>query len=170
VWEKKWNKGSTLHASDVPLPKVTVGGKGETAPGRAEEPTGEDGPSWWERQKAAYRQADKEMELTEFIKSRPVELLKDVATEIVENSLGAYGKTVTTGYSIMSAVKTTSDEVGEILTDAPRVLARGSVEEARELYGRAERVPLNFLNDVFGDITGMFPPKRYVYEYKGAGE
>lgn len=169
-WEKKWNKGSTLHASDVPLPKVTVGGKGETAPGRAEEPTGEDGPSWWERQKAAYRQADKEMELTEFIKSRPVELLKDVATEIVENSLGAYGKTVTTGYSIMSAVKTTSDEVGEILTDAPRVLARGSVEEARELYGRAERVPLNFLNDVFGDITGMFPPKRYVYEYKGAGE
>jgi hypothetical protein len=169
-WEKKWNKGSTLHASDVPLPKVTVGGKGETAPGRAEEPPEEDGPSWWGRQKAAYREADKEMELTEFIKSRPKELLKDVATEIVENSLGAYGKTVTTGYSIMSAVKTTSDEVGEILTDAPRVLARGSVDEARELYGRAERVPLNFLNDVFGDITGMFPPKRYVYEYKGAGQ
>ena len=147
-----------------------MGDGGETAPNWADESPEEDGPSWWDRQKAAYRQADKEMELTEFIKSRPKELLKDVATEIVENSLGAYGKTVTTGYKIMSAVKTTSDEVGEILTDAPRVLARGSVEEARELYGRAERVPLNFLNDVFGDITGMFPPKRYVYQYKGSGE
>ena len=169
-WEKKWNKGMTLKASDVPLPKLSVGDGGETAPNWADESPEEDGPSWWDRQKAAYRQADKEMELTEFIKSRPKELLKDVATEIVENSLGAYGKTVTTGYKIMSAVKTTSDEVGEILTDAPRVLARGSVEEARELYGRAERVPLNFLNDVFGDITGMFPPKRYVYQYKGSGE
>ena len=169
-WEKKWNKGTTLHASDVPLPKLPVADGGKSAPSLAAEPPEEDGPSWWGRQKAAYREADKEMELTEFIKSRPKELLKDVATEIVENSLGAYGKTVTTGYKIMSAVKTTSDEVGEILTDAPRVLARGSVEEARELSLRAERVPLNFLNDVFGDITGMFPPKRYVYEYKGAGQ
>lgn len=173
-WEKKWNKGTTLHASDVPLPKVTVGEGGESATDRVrngmKDYADKGGPEWLRDVKSAYQEADRQMELTEFIKSRPVELLKDVATEIVENSLGAYGKTVTTGYSIMSAVKTTSDEVGEILTDAPRVLARGSLEEARELYGRAQRVPLNFLNDVFGDITGMFPPKRYVYQYKGAGE
>jgi hypothetical protein len=97
-------------------------------------------------------------------------LAKDVVTEIVERSLGAYGKTVTTGYKILSAVKTTSDEVGEILTDAPMVIARGSVEDARELYGRTERVPLNFLNNLFDDVTGKFPPPRYTYRYKeGAG-
>jgi len=170
-WERKWNKGTTLHASDVPLPKLQAGDGGETAPGRAEEPPEESGPSWWDKTKSAYRKADEEMELTEFIQSRPKELLKDVATEIVEKSLGAYGKTVTTGYKIMSAVKTTSDEVGEILTDAPRVIALGSVDEARELYGRAERVPLNFLNNIFGDIAGMFPPKRFSYQYKeGAGQ
>ena len=107
------------------------------------------------------------MELTEFITSRPKELAKDVATEFVENSLGAYGKTVTTGYKILSAVKTTSDEVGEILTDAPRVIARGSLDEARELSVRAERVPLNFLNNLFDDVTGKFPPPRYTYQYKG---
>jgi hypothetical protein len=170
-WEKKWNKGTTLHASDVPLPKLSAGDGDGTAPGRAEEPAEESGPSWWDKTKSAYRKADEEMELTEFIKSRPKELLKDVATEIVEKSLGAYGKTVTTGYKIMSAVKTTSDEVGEILTDAPRVIALGSVEEARELAGRAERVPLNFLNNIFDDVTGKFPPPRYRYQYKeGAGQ
>lgn len=166
-WEKKWDKGTTLHASDVPLPKVSVGGGGGTAPGRAEDIPEESGPSWWDRQKAAYHQADKEMELTEFITSRPKELAKDVATEFVENSFGAYGKTVTTGYKILSAVKTTSDEVGEILTDAPRIIARGSLDEARELSLRAERVPLNFLNNLFDDVTGRFPPPRYTYQYKG---
>jgi len=166
-WDRKWNKGTTLKASDVPLPKLSVGDRGESAPIRAGESTEEDGPSWWDRQKAAYRQADKEMELTEFITSRPKELAKDVATEFVENSLGAYGKTVTTGYKILSAVKTTSDEVGEILTDAPRVIARGSLDEARELYVRTERVPLNLLNNLFDDVTGKFPPPRYTYEYKG---
>lgn len=166
-WEKKWDKGTTLHASDVPLPKVSVGDGNGTAPGRAGDIPEESGPSWWDRQKAAYHQADKEMELTEFITSRPKELVKDVATEFVENSLGAYGKTVTTGYKILSAVKTTSDEVGEILTDAPRVIALGSLDEARELYVRTERVPLNFLNNLFDDVTGKFPPPRYTYQYKG---
>jgi len=169
-WEKKWDKGSTLHASDVPLPKLQAGDGGEPAPGRAEEIPEEDGPSWWDKTKSAYRKADEEMELTEFILSRPKEMAKDVVTEIVERSLGAYGKTVTTGYKILSAVKTTSDEVGEILTDAPMVIARGSVEDARELYGRTERVPLNFLNNLFDDVTGKFPPPRYTYRYKeGAG-
>jgi len=125
------------------------------------------GPGWLRDVKSAYQEADRQMELTEFIKSRPKELLKDVATEIVEKSLGAYGKTVTTGYKIMSAVKTTGDEVGEILTDAPRVLAGGSLEEARELYRRTQRVPLNFMNNVFGDFTGWFPPERFDYQYKG---
>lgn len=172
-WDSKWNQGTTLKASDVPLPKLSVGDGGGTAPGRGgggDNPE-ESGPSWWDRTKSAYRKADEEMELTEFIASRPRELLKDVATEIVEKSLGAYGKTVTTGYKIMSAVKTTGDEVGEILVDAPRVLARGSLDEARELSVRAERVPLNFLNNVFDDVTGKFPPPRYNYRYKGgAGE
>lgn len=166
-WERKWNKGTTLKASDVPLPKLQAGDGGETAPNRAEEPPEEDGPSWWDKAKSAYQKGDEQMELTEFIKSRPKELLKDVATEIVEKSLGAYGKTVTTGYKILSAVKTTSDEVGEILTDAPRVIALGSMDEARELYVRTERVPLNFLNNLFDDVTGKFPPPRYTYQYKG---
>lgn len=167
-WERKWDKGTTLKASDVPLPKLSAGDGGETAPNRAGKPPEESGPSWWDKTKSAYRKADEDMELTEFIKSRPKELAKDVATEIVEKSLGAYGKTVTTGYKILSAVKTTSDEVGEILTDAPRVLALGSVEEARELYARAERVPFNFLNNVFDDVTGKFPPPRQYKYNEGA--
>ncbi|MDD5763037.1 MAG: hypothetical protein PHP88_11105, partial [bacterium] len=170
-WEKKWDKGSTLHASDVPLPKVTVGERGESATDRVKnglkDYADKGGPEWLRDVKSAYREADRQVELTEFIKSRPVELAKDAVTEIVEKSLGAYGKTVTTGYKIMSAVKTTGDEVGEILTDAPRVLAVGGTDEARELYRRTERVPLNFLNNVFDDVTGKFPPERFNYQYKG---
>jgi len=166
-WEKKWDKGTTLRASDIHLPKVSVGDGGRTAPGRAGDIPEESGPSWWDKTKDAYRKGDEQMELTEFLQSRPKELAKDVVTEIVEKSLGAYGKTVTTGYKILSAVKTTSDEVGEILTDAPRVIARGSLDEARELSVRAERVPLNFLNGLFDDVTGKFPPPRYAYRYKG---
>ena len=172
-WEKKWSEGTTLKGSDVPLPKLTVGEGGASAADRIKDGlkdyADQGGPGWWRDVKSAYQKGDEQMELTEFIKSRPKELLKDVATEIVEKSLGAYGKTVTTGYKIMSAVKTTSDEVGEILTDAPRVLAVGSVDEARELSVRAERVPLNFLNNIFDDVTGKFPPPRYKYQYKGGG-
>lgn len=171
-WEKKWNPGTTLREPDVPLPKVTVeeGGGGTAGrikdrlvgyKDRVQEYADKGGPGWWRDLKSAYREADEQVELTEFIKSRPKELAKDAVTEIVEKSLGAYGKTVTTGYKIMSAVKTTADEVGEILTDAPKVIALGSADEARDLYGRAERVPLNFLNNVFDDVTGKFPPPRY---------
>ncbi len=170
-WEKRWNKGTTLKGSDVPLPELTVGEVGASAADRIKDGlkdyADQGGPGWWRDVKSAYQKGDEQMELTEFIKSRPKELAKDVVTEIVEKSLGAYGKTVTTGYKILSAVKTTSDEVGEILTDAPRVLAVGSVDEARELYVRAERVPLNFMNNVFDDVTGKFPPPRYTYRYKG---
>lgn len=171
-WEKQWKTETTLRASGVPLPKVTVGEGGGSMVDRIKDRLEEykdsvreyadrGGPGWWRGLKSAYREADEQVELTEFIKSRPKELMKDAVTELVEKSLGAYGKTVTTGYKIVSAVKTTADEVGEILTDAPRVIAVGGVDEARDLYGRAERVPLNFLNNLFDDVTGKFPPPRY---------
>ncbi|MBE0604758.1 MAG: hypothetical protein IH610_00540 [Deltaproteobacteria bacterium] len=170
-WDRKWNKGTTLKATDVPLPKLTVGEGGESATDRIKDGlkdyADKGGPEWLRDVKSSYQEADRQVELTEFIQSRPKELLKDVVTEFVENSLGVYGKTVTTGYKIMSAVRTTSDEVGEILTDAPRVLAVGSLEEARELYQKTKKVPLNFMNNVFGDFTGWFPPERSDYQYKG---
>jgi hypothetical protein len=50
-------------------------------------------------------------------------------------------KSVTTGYKILSTVKSTSDEVGEILVAAPQVIAYGGAEEARALYDRSNRVP-----------------------------
>ncbi len=169
-WERKWDKGTTLKASDVPLPKLSVGDGGETAPGRAEDTTEEDSPSWWDKTKSAYRKADEQVELTEFIKSRPKELLVDVVTEIIENSFGSFGRSITTGYKILSAVKTTSDEVGGILLDAPGVIAHGSASDAKELGERTDRVPLGFLNNLFDDVTGRFPPPRYRYQYKEGAE
>jgi hypothetical protein len=189
-WEQKWEKGNALGSAVPPLPKLSGGVGGEPATvGTGDAPV-DGGPSWrdqamdqlrnaksmverdgawvrdkalvpYEKAKAWYQEADRQVELTEFIKERPKELLKDAVTELVEHSLGAYGKTVTTGYKILGAVKTTSDEVGQILVDAPQVLATGTVAEARDLAGRANRVPLNFMNSVFDDVTGKFPPPRY---------
>lgn len=96
--------------------------------------------------------------------------MKDVAKELIEKSLGGAGKTLTTGYAILTAVKTTSDEVGGILLDAPKAIASMNPDEAAELMVRTERVPLNFLNSVFDDVTGKFPPPRYTYQYKGGGQ
>ena len=168
-WEGKWGHGTSLDASDVPLPKLAVGNGGRFfGPLLADAATSvaDKAKSAADTATSTYKQADEQVELTEFIKSRPKELLTDVATEIVENSFGGFGKSLTTGYKILSAVKSTADEVGEIITDAPMVIARGSVEDARELYGRTERVPLNFLNSLFDDVTGKFPPPRYTYQYK----
>lgn len=167
AWQQQWNKGRSLKASDVPLPKLSVDDQDKPA---ALEEEADDGPGWWARTKAAYRKADEQMELTEFIMSRPKELVKDVAKELIEKSLGAAGKTLTTGYAILSAVKTTSDEVGGILLDAPKAIASMNPDEAAELLVRTERVPLNFLNSVFDDVTGKFPPPRYTYQYKGGGQ
>lgn len=167
AWQQQWNKGKSLKASNVPLPKLTV--DDQDKPATVEEEA-DDGPGWWARTKAAYRKADEQMELTEFIMSRPKELVKDVAKELIELNLGAAGKTLTTGYTILSAVKATSDEVGGILLDAPKAIASTNPDEAAELLVRTERVPLNFLNSVFDDVTGKFPPPRYTYQYKGGGQ
>lgn len=168
AWDQKWNKGKTLHASEVPLPKLSTDDRGEALLKPADESADDAGPGWWARTKTAYQRADEQMELTEFIKSRPKELVKDVVKELIELNLGSVGKTLTTGYTILSAVKTTSDEVGEIMTDAPQVIATGSADDARELSARADRVPLSFLNNLFDDVTGKFPPPRYTYHYKKA--
>lgn len=168
AWDQKWNRGKTLHASEVPLPKLSADDRGEATIKPADESPENDGPGWWARTKTAYQRADEQMELTEFIKSRPKELVKDVVKELIELNLGSVGKTLTTGYTILSAVKTTSDEVGEIMTDAPQVIATGSADDARELSARADRVPLSFLNNLFDDVTGKFPPPRYTYHYKKA--
>jgi hypothetical protein len=165
-WDGKWSSGQSLNASGVPLPKLPVGdGATATAEGTGDIPE-DDGPSWRQKALSSYQSANEQVELTEFIKSRPKELMKDVVIEIVENNLGSFGKSLTTGYKIVSAVKTTSDEVGEILVAAPRVIASGSEADARELAGRADRVPLNFLNSLFDDVTGKFPPPRYSYQDK----
>ena len=168
-WNGKWGHGTSLDASDVPLPKLGVSNGGrffgpllvDAATSAADK-----AKSVVDTTTSAYRKADEQVELTEFITSRPKELLTDVATEIVENSFGGFGKSLTTGYKILSAVQSTADEVGEILTDAPRVIAYGSAADAKELGERADRVPLGFLNSLFDDVTGKFPPPRYTYQYK----
>jgi hypothetical protein len=168
-WQRKWDQGKTLKAPHVPLPKLSVAG-GEKKPFKEDETGADDGPGWWSKAKAAYKRGDEQVELTEFIKSRPKELVKDVVKELIEMNMGSAGKTLTTGYSILSAVKSTSDEVGGILMDAPRAIASANPDEARELLVRTERVPLNFLNSIFDDVTGKFPPPRYNYQYKGDGQ
>lgn len=165
-WDRKWGSGKSLKASDVPLPKLSGGDSAATPSGGSGDLPDEDGPSWRQKVMSSYRQADEQMELTEFITSRPKELMKDVVIEIVENNLGSFGKSLTTGYKILGAVKTTSDEVGEIIVAAPSVIASGSASDAQELAGRADRVPLSFLNNLFDDVTGKFPPPRYKYQYK----
>ena len=113
-WEKKWNKGTTLKASDVPLPKVTIDEGGESAAGRMKDRikdyADDGGPEWVRDVKSAYREADRQMELTEFIQSRPVELAKDGLKKIMEHTIGRYGESVTTGYTIQNAVKTTKED------------------------------------------------------------
>ncbi|MEW6719521.1 MAG: hypothetical protein AB1346_03635 [Thermodesulfobacteriota bacterium] len=170
-WERKWNGGPILDASDVPLPKVDA--KDAEEDGRTLLEVARDYGSYavvqrWNDAKAAYREGNEQMELTEFLLSRPVELAKDVAWELVENNLGSFGKSLKTGYTILNAVKETGDEVGEILGDAPRVIVHGSAADAKELSQRADRVPYKFLNDLFDDVTGKFPPPRIEYKYKQA--
>ena len=182
-WSREWTAGKHLEASAVPLPHVTLGeGEagsdrrredrpevGAAAPGwwreaqasreAAQEAGSERLRAWWHAQQEAYREADRKMELTEFIESRPMELGKDVVTELVEKL--PYGKSVTTGYKILSAVKETSGEVMQIVVDAPRVLARGGAAETEALQGRADRVPLNLMSNLFDDVLGRFPKPRY---------
>ncbi len=163
-WDGKWSQGRTLKASDVPLPKLSVGDGDESAAGRIKDflkdAADQGGPEWWRRARSAYQEGDEEMGLTEFIRSRPKELAKDIVTEFVENHC-PFGKTLTTGYKILTAVKTTADEVGGIVVDAPGVIAYGGEAEAKALAGRADRVPLNFMNGLFDDVTGKFPMPQF---------
>ncbi|MHB8120677.1 MAG: hypothetical protein ACYDG4_00865 [Desulfuromonadaceae bacterium] len=159
-WGNKWNQGTSLKTSDVPLPKLSLGDAGETAPSWDAASSDDNGPSWWDKQKSAYKKADEEMALTEFLTSRPKQMAKFVAKEVVKHRLGGLGENLVNAYTILDAVKTTSDEVGQILVDAPNVIAHGSVSEARELAGRAERVPLNLLNSLFDDVTDWLPAPR----------
>ncbi len=160
-WNAKWSGDKVLRVSDVPPPGPSEAAPGETVAGRVGEYLSEKGPWWWYKAKSAYRKADEQVELTEFIKSRPVELLKDIATEYVEWRFGAVGKSATTGYKILGAVQGTADEVGGILGEAPAVIAHGGAAETRALYQRADRVPLKLYNDLFDDVVGKFPPPRY---------
>ena len=160
-WEKKWNKGSALTVSGVPLPKLETTDGGKTVPNSAEESSEEDGPSWWDKKKSEYQKADEEMALTVFFTSRPKQMGKFLAKEVVKLRFGAPGESLVNAYTILDAVKTTSDEVGEILVAAPGVITHGSVAEAMELAGRAERVPLNLINNLFDDVTDWMPAPRY---------
>jgi hypothetical protein len=159
-WGAKWSKGATLGSPVGPLPEAAPGGGDVTVSDRIKEYLSEKSPWWWNKwykMKAAYRDADEAVGLTEFIQSRPVELAKDAANEYIEWRIGKHGKSVTTGLKIQGAVKSTGDEVGEILVAAPQVIVHGGGAEARKLYDRADRVPLKLSNDLFDDVTGKFP-------------
>lgn len=159
-WDSKWSKGP-LAASDVPLPEGSAAAGEAPATDRIREYLGEKAPWWWYKTKSLYREADEQVGLTEFIKSRPVELVKDVAVEYVNNNFGSIGRSMTTGYKILGVAKSTSDEVGEILVAAPQVIAHGGADDARKLYDRSNRVPLKVYNEMFDDVVGKFPAPRY---------
>lgn len=167
-WGAKWSKGAALGSPVGPLPESVPGGDGETVTGRVKEYLSEKGPWWWYKMKSWYREADEQVELTEFIRSRPMELAKDAVNEYIEWRFGKYGKSMTTGLKIQGAVKSTSDEMGEILVAAPQVIAHGGASDARKLYERTDRVPLKLYNDLFDDVLGKIPPPRY--DRKAAGQ
>lgn len=176
-WEQPWEKGKALAASNIPLPKVSVWGKGEDGSAWSGDPEGEGGAWLRDKSKAAYekgaswyREADGQVELTEFIKDAPMEIVKDsakeVATDLLVKASGPFGKSVEAGIKILDAVKGTTEEIGEILEDAPRVIGSGSAADAQELADRAYRVPIKFLNSLFDDVTGKINLPEYHYQYK----
>jgi len=184
AWQRSWSKGPSLVAADVPLPRAEVRGGPDSLFGRvdqfleaslpgygkARDYVAEKAPWWWYRARSAWRDANEQVELGEFIASRPAALAEDVVTSLVEDSFGRFGKSLTTAYKITKAVRNTSKEVGAILEDAPLVLAHGGVEDARELYRRTGDVPLKFAGDLFDDVTGKIPAPRERYDYIRAPE
>ncbi len=188
TWSQGWLAGRPLGAAVPPLP-VVAEEDGEAGAARrralAADEAGADGPSWarearepraedapgeergrvtgwladrWGSVRDAYQEADRQMELTEFLLERPKALVEDVVTGVVE--LLPYGKTVTVGYKLLGATKDTTEEVLQIVGEAPQVLAHGSLEDHRALGRRAAKVPVNFLYAVFDDVTGKFPRPR----------
>lgn len=195
TWSRGWTSGRPLGASVPPLPVVSSD-EGDAGAARrkalAEDEAGADGPSWarearepraedapgeergrvagwlsdrWRSVRDAYREADRQMELTEFLLERPKALVEDVVTELVE--LLPYGKTVTFGYKLLGATRDTTEEVLQIVGEAPAVLAYGGAEEHRALGRRAAKVPVNFLDAVFDNVTGKFPKPRDPEEASG---
>lgn len=187
TWSVGWTSGRPLGAAVPPLP--VVGAEGEDGAARrkalaadqdgadgppwareAREPRAEDGPGeergrvagWvsdrWQSVRDAYREADRRVELTEFLLERPKALVEEVVTGVVE--LLPYGKTVTVGYKLLGATRDTAEEVLQIVGEAPAVLAYGSAEAHRALGRRAAKVPVNYLNAVFDDVTGKLPRPR----------
>lgn len=165
-WEADWNGDKAIAPSVVPpLPRVSVWRDGEEEPRWVNEDPPEDEPSWREKTKEAYRKADEDFELTEFIQSRPKELRNDILKEIVSEYV-PFGDTLVTGYEILSAVHETTVEIGEILQDAPAVLASNDEAAAQELADRAHQVPVFFMYKMFGDEIDKLPPPRRKFQYK----
>lgn len=165
-WEQPWEKGPRLAAPVMPLPKVTVGENGEGASWLQDKAT-----AGYEKAAAWYREADGQVQLTEFLQPpSPREFLEDKGQEAAKEVLvaisGPFGKSVEAGIKILDAVKGTTEEIGEILEDAPRVIGSGSAADAQELADRAYRVPIKFLNSLFNDITGEIDLPEYRYQYK----
>jgi len=179
AWDAKWNKGKTLAPSGVPLPKVSVGKGGEATPLLSDELAKEIyshtldvvSPIPLEKAIAWYREADAQVELTELLTPpSPKEFLKDQAKEMAADFLvkasGPFGRSVEAGIKILGAVKGTTEEIGEILEDAPKVIGSGSAADAQELADRAGRVPVLFLNSLFDDVTGEIDLPKQRYQYK----
>jgi hypothetical protein len=165
-WEQPWEKGSRLAATVAPLPNVSVGENGENASWLQDKAT-----AGYEKAASWYREADEQVELTEFLQPpSPREFLEDkgreAAKEVLVAMSGPFGKSVEAGIKILDAVKGTTEEIGEILEDAPRVIGSGSAADAQELADRAHRVPVKFLNSLFDDVTGKIDLPEYRYQYK----
>ena len=184
TWNREWENGCRLQDSSAPLPRVAsedaesgaerrreVASRGSPAntppwwpPATVRRSEGEGGGTagWlgdrWRAAKEAYREADRQVELSEFLLERPKALVLDVVTALVE--LHPYGKTITTGYKLHGAVKDTSEDVFQIVSEAPSVLVHGGDAEIHALSRRAMKAPVNFLNAVWDDVTSKAPKAR----------
>lgn len=178
-WNRKWNNGGPLEdPGPPPLPFIAGGGDGGQEPVTQDSLPDEFLITWRDRakngyEKAAswYREADGQVQLTEFLTlPSPGEFLKEKAKEKVADLLvaasGPFGKSVKAGITILEAVKGTTEEIGEILEDAPRVIGSGSAADAQELADRAGRVPVKFLNSLFDKPEGAIDLPEYRYQYK----
>lgn len=179
AWERKWNNGGPLDdPGPPPLPVVRGGGGAGDIPFSRDDLPDEFRVTWRDRakdgyEKAAswYREADEQVQLTEVLTPpSPREYLKEQAKEGAKKLLveiaGPFGKSVEAGMTILEAVKGTTEEIGEILEDAPRVIGSGSAADARELGDRAFRVPAKCLNSLFNEVTGKVDLPEYRYQYK----
>jgi hypothetical protein len=178
-WERKWTNGGPLDdPGPTPLPVVRGGGDASNTPMSQDDLPDEFRVTWrdqakngYEQAASWYREADGQVELTEFLTPpSPREFLREQAKEGAKKVLveiaGPFGKSVEAGLTILEAVKGTTEEIGEILEDAPRVIGSGSAADAQELADRAFRVPVLFLNSLFNEVTSEINLPEYSYQYK----